>query len=70
MSGGNCPGGNCPGGNCPDTLYFAPHFDVHIWLQVNTEKTNDCKSRIFEIQVFVFDYRQISTRRTFENVRF
>ena len=32
-------------------LYVAPHFDVHIWLQANTEKTNDCKSRIFEIQV-------------------
>ena len=51
-------------------LYLAPHFDVHIWLQANSEKTNVCKSRIFEIQVFVFDYRQISTRRTFENLRF
>ena len=51
-------------------LYLAPHFDVHIWLQANFEKTNVCRSRIFEIQVFVVDYRQISTRRTFENLRF
>ena len=55
-------------------LYLAPHFDVgrlgRIWLQANIEKTNVCKSRIFEIQVFVFDYGQISTRRMFENLRF
>ena len=49
-------------------LYLAPHFDVRIWLQANIEKTNVCKSRIFEIQVFVFDYRQISTRRTFNQM--
>ena len=28
-------------------LYVAPHFDVHIWPQANTEKTNDCKSQIW-----------------------
>ena len=57
-----------------ENLYLAPHFDVDrlggIWLQANIEKMNVCKSQIFEIQVFVFDYRRISTRRMFENVRF
>ena len=55
-------------------LYLAPHFDVgrlgRIWLKANIEKTIVCKSRIFEIKVFVFDNRQISTRRMFENHRF
>ena len=33
------------------------------------EKTDAWKSRIFEIQVFVFDYRQISKRWMFENLK-
>ena len=37
-------------------------------LQANIEKMDVSKSRIFEIQVFVLDCRQISTKWMFENL--
>ena len=50
-------------------LYLAPHFDVHIWLQANVKTTNFCKSWIFEIQIFIFDYRRISKSRIYKSWR-
>ena len=45
-------------------------MNSRIWLQANIENSDAGKSWIFEIQVFVFDFRRVSKTRMFENLGF